>query len=93
MESCADANKNKQNTLLDDLLFVNDCMFHGNYKPLELSWIDLFGEFLIEEQTVSQLVYDLWYIQDSLKENFHVTWHLLVGEEWQGPLLCKFILS
>ena len=68
-------------------------MLHGYSKPLELSWLDLFGSFGIGEQTVSQLVYDLWYIQDRLKEFFHVTWHLLVGEECKDPLPCKFILS
>ena len=87
MESCAGAINKKENTLLDNLLFVNNCMLHGHSKPLELSWLELFGEFGIGEQTVSQLVYYIWYIQYCLKEFFHVTWHLLVGEEWQGPLL------
>ena len=43
-------------------------MLHRKPKPLDLSWFELFGEFGIEEQTVSQLVYDLWYIQDRLKD-------------------------
>ena len=80
MKSCAGAIKKKENILLDDLLFTNKCMLHGNSKPLELSWIEFFGKLGIGEKTVSQLVYDLWYIQDHIKEFFHVTWHLLVGE-------------
>ena len=67
MESCADTIKKKENTLSDDLLFIKNCMLHGNYKPLELSCIEFFGEFGIGEQTISQLVYDIWYIQDRLK--------------------------
>ena len=87
MESFSDAIKKKENTLVDDLLFVNNCMLYRHSKPLELSWLEFFGEFVIGEQTVSQLVYDLWYIQERLKYFFHVTWHLLVGEEWEVPLL------
>ena len=93
MESCADAIKNKENALLDDFLFIKKFMLHGHSKPLGFSWLGFFGGFGIGEQFFSQLVYDLWYIQDRLKEFFHVTCHLLVGEEWKGPLLCKFILS
>ena len=62
------------------MLFVNNCMLHGNYKPLKLSCIEFFGEFEIGYKTISQLVYDPWYIQDCLKEFFHVAWHLLAGE-------------
>ena len=62
MESCADAIKKKENTLLDDFLFIKNCMLYGNYKPLELSWLEFFGEFGIGEKTASQLVHDLWYI-------------------------------
>ena len=92
MESCADEIKKKENTLLDNFLFIKNCMLHGHSKPLELSWLDLFGKFGTGELIVSKLVYDLWYIQDCLKEFFHVTWPLLVGDEWQSPLLCKCIL-
>ena len=70
MESCAYAIKKKENALLDDLLFVNTCMLHGRSKALELSWLEFFGKFGIGEQTVSQLVFDLWYIQDCLKYFF-----------------------
>ena len=66
-ESCADTIKKKENTLLVYLLFINNYMLHGHSKPLELSWVELFGELGIGEQTVSQLVYDLWYIQDRHK--------------------------
>ena len=62
-------------------------MLHGHSKPLEVSWLEVLGKFGIGEQTVSQLVYDLWYIQDRFKVFFHVIWHLLVGEEWEGPRL------
>ena len=79
--------------MIDDLLFVKSCMLYGHSKTLELSCLELFDKFGIEEKTVSQLVYDLWYIQDRLREIFHVTWHLLVGAEWKFLLLCRFILS
>ena len=55
-------------------------MLHGHSKPLELSWLEFFGKFGIGEQIVPHLVYNLWYIQDRIKEFFRVTWYLLVGE-------------
>ena len=67
MESCADAIKNKENALLDDFLFIKKFMLHGHSKPLGFSWLGFFGGFGIGEQFFSQLVYDLWYIQDRLK--------------------------
>ena len=93
MESSAEAIRKIDDSMLDNLLFVNNCMLHGHSKPLELAWLEFFGDFGIGEPTVSQLVYNLWYIQDRLKEFFRVVWQTLVGKEWDGPLLCKCILS
>ena len=93
MESSAEAIRKKEDGLLDDLLYVNNCMLHGHSKPLELAWLEFFGEFGIGQHTVSQLIYNIWYIQNRLKQFFHPTWKFLVGEEWQGPLLNKCILS
>jgi len=89
MESSAEAIRKIDDSMLDDLLCVNNCMLHGHSKPLELAWLEFFGKFEIGEPTVSQLVYNLWVIQDRLREFFRVVWQTLVGEEWEGPLLCK----
>ena len=79
MESCADSIKKKENTLLEDFLFIQNCMLHGNSKPLELSWLEFFGKFGIGEKIVSQLVYYLWYTQGHLKDfsMLHVTYLLV----------------
>ena len=50
MESCADSIKKKENTLLEDFLFIQNFMLHGNSKPLELSWLEFFGKFGIGEK-------------------------------------------
>ena len=63
MESSAEAIRKKEDGLLDDfLLYVNNCMLHGHSKPLELAWLEFFGEFGIRQHTVSQLIYNIWYI-------------------------------
>ena len=55
-------------------------MLHGPSKPLELYWLEFFDKFGIVEQTVSQVLYNVWYIKDRLKGCLHVKWHLIVGE-------------
>ena len=93
MESSAEAIRKKEDGLLDDLLYINNCMLHGHSKPLELAWLECLGKFGIGQHTVSQLIYNIWYIQNRLKIFFHSTWKLIVGEDWEGPLLNKCILS
>ena len=45
MESSAAAIRKVDDSMLDNLLFINNCMLHGHSKPLELAWLEFFGDF------------------------------------------------
>ena len=39
IESSAEAISKNEDGLLDDLLYVNNCMLHSHSKPLKLAWL------------------------------------------------------
>lgn len=93
MESSANAIREKEETMMCEDVRVNNCALHAHSKPLEVSWLKAFGEPGNGNKTISQLVYLCSYIQGKLGEKFKHIWKKLVGEDWEGPLLPKFVLS
>ena len=62
---------------------------------LEKAWLKAFGKFGTERKTISQFVFQCWYIQSKLnkQKNFRIMWKKLTGKYWLGPLLKQPILS
>ena len=74
--------------------YVVTCMLHGHSTSLENAWLTAFGDFGTDKRSVSQFIYQCWYIQDRLSSDiFKVQWNKITGEELVDVILCRPILS
>ena len=65
-EGSADQFEDQHPQTLYAVCYVVTCMLHGHSKPLENAWLTSFGDFGTDKRTVSQFIYQCWYIQDRL---------------------------
>ena len=92
-ESCANKFVTSHEGLIFEIWYVITCMLHGHSKPLEKAWLEGLGEFGNGKRSASQYIYQCWYIQDRLGENFKTMWNKLTGNAWIGNILKRPVLT